>query len=516
MMAPQKRTRKTPALKQTSIFDHLSSSPEKPPPSSQPWSKHKSRSPTKSRTRRPVSESGDDSSDIGAIKFEPIRPSSEDDEDETQEQAPAPKRRKVIVIDSDDSDGGGLESRPPARKQKGKGRSDPIMIHSESEQEDVAPVQAKRKRKLVRRDRPSPPREEENSDDDLDASHILNDRFRARGQKTAFQKNLEKLKRKKQGKPIESEPEEEEESEPEQLTPFRGAKPHVGSEDEDEDEEGDRDDSKVSEDDFIVEDDGEASAELPVEFSMETHQDLSHQFKKIFQFFVHIATRQPQDRHDFMLNLLESEEYFSVPLQVFRRKLLGLRDSLVASSVWRPDFKRALENHPEFDLVRMDFAVPGCDACHLGARMSTYSARLSGKNYDRLGYGVPSNTGSDEDEESDEDSDDSEHDTKTQFHLGRFCARRTRVYHDISHWEYTLFKSVDREVQALQGDEDRPFVRVAFAGGKKPPKDTQDADAICDWLDERRVIDIEWSRLKGIMDNARNLEMMAKKGEDDD
>jgi len=82
------------------------------------------------------------------------------------------------------------------------------------------------------------------------------------------------------------------------------------------------------------------------------------------------------------------EEYFSVPLHIARRKLSGLRDSLVASSVWRPDFKQQLEKYPTFELTGLDFAVPACDACHLGGRMSTLLGRVSGLPYDRFGFEV--------------------------------------------------------------------------------------------------------------------------------
>lgn len=156
--------------------------------------------------------------------------------------------------------------------------------------------------------------------------------------------------------------------------------------------------------DFIVEDDGVTPTLLPAQFSMEAHQDLSHQFKKIFQFFVHIAVRPAKERHDFMekqirgnlshgtspfiLISITDEEYFSVPLQVTRRKISGLRDSLVASSVWRPEFKNPLETYPELDLIPLDFAVPVCDACHLGGRMSTLTGRLSGLPYDKLGFEI--------------------------------------------------------------------------------------------------------------------------------
>lgn len=75
-----------------------------------------------------------------------------------------------------------------------------------------------------------------------------------------------------------------------------------------------------------------------------------------------------------------------MPLQVLRRKISGLRDSLVASSVWRPDFKQALEKYPDLDIVPLDFSVPYCDACHLGRRTSTLLGRLSGSPYERTGF----------------------------------------------------------------------------------------------------------------------------------
>lgn len=71
------------------------------------------------------------------------------------------------------------------------------------------------------------------------------------------------------------------------------------------------------------------------------------------------------------------------PLSALRRKLDGLRDSLVVSSVWRPAFKRALEMYPILEVEPLDFAVPSCDACHLGGRMSTRLGRVSGKRYNK-------------------------------------------------------------------------------------------------------------------------------------
>jgi len=81
------------------------------------------------------------------------------------------------------------------------------------------------------------------------------------------------------------------------------------------------------------------------------------------------------------------EHYFSVPFQVIRRKVSGTRDS-IASSVWRRDFKEKLERYPYLTLTKLNFAVPHCDACHLGGRQSTVAGWLKGIPYDDLSFEV--------------------------------------------------------------------------------------------------------------------------------
>lgn len=93
-------------------------------------------------------------------------------------------------------------------------------------------------------------------------------------------------------------------------------------------------------------------------------------------------------RQCILTYMLSATKYFSVPLQIARRKLSGIRDSLVASSVWRPYFKNQLQKYPEFELAHLDFAIPTCDACHLGGRKSTLLGRVSGDPYDRVGFKV--------------------------------------------------------------------------------------------------------------------------------
>lgn len=85
--------------------------------------------------------------------------------------------------------------------------------------------------------------------------------------------------------------------------------------------------------------------------------------------------------------------------------------------------------------------------------------------------------------------------------------------------QHALFSAIRREIDELHercraGSSKRNFVRIAFAGATQPPDDLTDADAICEYLDSRKVIDMEWQSIKSMMDSAQNLEMARKKGDD--
>ncbi|KAJ3896458.1 hypothetical protein GG344DRAFT_36628 [Lentinula edodes] len=507
-MPRQRKSRETSKkLKQTTLTGSIQSPSRgrtKPSPS-QPVAKRRRVDYLSDEQNEPS-----DDSDIGAFKLEPKGP---DEDDEELTPPPAKRKRMSFVVDSDAEESeedvpiARRGTRSVKRKERDKVKKSNAPVKNKIGKDSVSPP---RRRKLVKGKRPAAKSDSEESDE-VEPERIIESRFRSRDKKTEYQKNLERLKRKKQGKPMDSDDDdedededEEEKEEEEEEAPFRGAMP--GS-DKNSLFDGSESDGSGS---FIVEDDGAGLAALPVEFSMESHQDLSHNFKKIFQFFVHIAVHPPIERHEFMEMQMKNEVYFSVPLLAARRKIIGLRDSLVASSVWKPEFKGPLERYPELDLVQLEFSMPGCDACNLGARMSTLNGRLLGEAYDRLGF---------EDLDlSDESSSEGEY--RTDFHLGRFCARRTRVYHDLSHWEYMLFKTINEEVDDLHVAKQEKgagrFVRVAWPEGLQPPKDLQDADGICDWLDQRKVVEMEWERLKGYMERARGLELAAKRGDDAD
>lgn len=80
------------------------------------------------------------------------------------------------------------------------------------------------------------------------------------------------------------------------------------------------------------------------------------------------------------------DDYFLVPFQVIRRKFSGAKDS-VASSVWRRDYREALELFPDLTLTKLDFSTLHCDACNV-RKKSTVAGWLKGIPYDKLSFEV--------------------------------------------------------------------------------------------------------------------------------
>ncbi|TFK76413.1 hypothetical protein BDN72DRAFT_830988 [Pluteus cervinus] len=498
-MAPSTRSRRSQSLKQTTLTTMLSPAREQPPPRQ-----------SARRQEHQRFQSDDGSSGLDDVRMLPPSSPAKSSPKAGSVSCSTRKKRRVQVVESED-EGGSDDADTPAVEYQS--RSSPIKpTNNNNRSEAISDSGSPPPRRVLTRGKrlrhsSSSRSSEADLADEVDADRIVESRFRERDKKTAFQRNLDKLKRRKQGKSsvdsVSSDDEEDEESEEEKPRPFRGARPMIIDADDQEEAEADSDHSS----EFIVEDNDAAPIELPPEFSMNSHQDLPVQFKTIFQFFVHIAVQEAPERHGFMAQCMREQSYFATPLRTMRKKLSGIRDSLVASSVWRSSFRRALEKYPNFDLLDLGFTVPRCDACQLGGRLSSRLGRLSGSPYDK--YGFVSEDSSDSDEEQDDDDD------VTEFNLGRFCAQRTRVFHEFTHWEHILFKSIEEEVEQLRARQDATYTRTA--GGILPPDDLTDADAICDWLDRRKVIDLEWSRVKEMMDSGGKLDAAMKKGmlEDD-
>ncbi|KAF8311638.1 hypothetical protein DL93DRAFT_2083143, partial [Clavulina sp. PMI_390] len=322
-------------------------------------------------------------------------------------------------------------SRPRSKATASGSSEAPNALNTSDSSSDSSEGFPAAKRRRIRKgyDQADAESEEEEVLDDLDSDQILENRLRT-PKKSKFSEKLEKMKHAKARRVLGTLESDEDNSEndddDDELDIIPGAVPPNGRISSPEIESDielveDSDDEAA----FIVED-TETDIALPLEFSMKSHSDLSHHFKIICQLFVHIAVSKSKQRAK-LVKRLHKDEYFHVPLSVMRRKLLAMRDSMVASSVWKPEFRGALDRHPIHNDIFMAYSVPICDACRISGRVATIAMHLDGEAYDRDTF---------EPIRKDDDSDsDDEEPSPRSFSLGKFCARRAQIYHILTHWE---------------------------------------------------------------------------------
>lgn len=82
--------------------------------------------------------------------------------------------------------------------------------------------------------------------------------------------------------------------------------------------------------------------------------------------------------------------------------------------------------------------------------------------------------------------------------------------------QYELFQCISSELEELRSSlNGTGFHRIAYSNGTEPPDDLSDADALCDWLDQRQIIEREWQKVETLMESAHRLEVNKRNGEDD-
>lgn len=196
---------------------------------------------------------------------------------------------------------------------------------------------------------------------------------------------------------------------------------------------------------------------------------------------------------------MEHAEYFQNGLYQLRRKLTSIRDSF-ASSLWGREFRRQLEMFPECEIMTIE-QENYCDACRRGAAISTRQMRLLGNRYDE-GYEVrvtelvraldlmdfPLR------QPLEEVSSNTDSEWRNKAHvvlnLGQHCARRVELFHRYSHWEWSLFRTIEEIVESKVKNRGRLRNGREWieASDWRQPRSIDKPDAIVDWLGDKGVI----------------------------
>ncbi|KAI2469020.1 hypothetical protein F4781DRAFT_396198 [Annulohypoxylon bovei var. microspora] len=392
-------------------------------------------------------------------------------------------RRTGLEAEDDEEDDDEPIIPPSARK-----RSRPKFIELEDSSDEIASPAKKIKTSLVTPSRLKKP---------FPTGSSPTKRRLPKSHRTAKQKKIELLRRRRAGEKIDkvtssedsdeekrgiydSDPEEEfgvlkkfddeEESEKEEVqeparrTPKKIRKSTKTSRkgDEDEGEGGDEDDDLEN---FVVDDDdaplgAPANLDIPLEFTAQAHRPLKEQFPYVIEWLVHNRIDPAFDRND---------PVYTNAWRKLNDEVQGLASSKFASSAWKPEFYRALKARPniatsELNLSRVDKEsgiYDVCDACGRKKHPASQRIVFYGHPYykDTLAE-VDSDSNSDSDSEDSEGgvSDNESIDTqgmalppaKKEWFVGIVCCTNAETAHRLIHWKHALKEWVEERLQ-LEG-----------------------------------------------------------------
>ncbi|RUS13567.1 hypothetical protein BC937DRAFT_95118 [Endogone sp. FLAS-F59071] len=219
----------------------------------------------------------------------------------------------------------------------------------------------------------------------------------------------------------------------------------------DQDDSGDSLDLDANDDEFVVRD-GEIEWEegqlgdqeeaepeemkLPAEFRLANTDDVE-KLNILLQFIVHLAYDE-----DFA-DKAKLSTYFTSALRAFDNRIDTYKHSLFSSQALNRDYTKDLERFPIFKGRRVP-AHSECDACRISGRTATYEVTFDGVAYDRRTLRPKPITASSEPEEYAYGALPEQ----SKYTLGKYCYRKSEIYHKLHHLRWHLFEHVMAEIEA--------------------------------------------------------------------
>ena len=468
-------------------------------------------------TQQPIvvdSESEDDNINVSSAQPNQIEQESEDDVEDMPTTTGTQRRKRArrgsqnsfisssppIAVDSEDD----LEiiEKPTKRRRQEDSDEEGLVTPS--------------KRKLKRRRQMSRQEKDELAEDveDLGASSEVETSARVprsteTAQKTAKQKALEKLKRRRSGQLAEPESVEDDEDE-------------GGEGPDDFDELYDDSDNRHQplssaqmfnadeyDEDFLEEDqdDGELGVPtgLPLEFtryaSMKPKELFKHAVEWMVQKKINPGFKMDDGLYDLTFRKLDDE-------------VKGLAGSKFTSAAWTPVFTIALKSRPDIAYEPIDRSSAEhamrdkCDACNRSSHPATYQIQFQGAPYNRQTLEeLPGND--DDDSNSDADGDDQPAwDESGQeiapankvFYVGRFCQSNAQTAHALQHWRFHLNEWVISWLMRQGYNTPEKIVQRDTWSTEKRKKH---ANKITDRMEDEGVVKMLWEDFRNNINEAR-------------
>ncbi|KAI9027383.1 hypothetical protein CLU79DRAFT_575269 [Phycomyces nitens] len=176
-------------------------------------------------------------------------------------------------------------------------------------------------------------------------------------------------------------------------------------------------------DEFIVDDDmidGERLDEaeipnvtLPDEFSMNSMQRLSYNFRLFVEYLLNEIRTPDTDREDGS----------NIAVRAIERRVKGYRDSVLTSDAWNLPFKNSLDSYTKWTWKSLCDADVECGACR-GRKPAKFDVSLSNCLHSRGPKQVI-------------------------FSVGSGCYKRGQAYHGLTHFRLHMYQRIEEEMRRI-------------------------------------------------------------------
>ncbi|PBP18220.1 hypothetical protein BUE80_DR011089 [Diplocarpon rosae] len=450
-----------------------------------------------------------------------ITQDDEDDDDDEGEGKPvlSPLKRARQRTESDDSD---INLSSPSKRKRG------APIQEDSDNEDLSPAEVLRRRKAKGKG------EARRETSEGSASPIrATRRQKTRRHRTAKEKQLELLKRRRAGEDIEELTESESDNDGDDED-FQ--KLDVFDDDEEDEfsatrvqkqvksrrQRGDSSDEQAGESDFIVDDDEgplgvpDYAALMPHEFTHAAHKPLKEHFRDVVEWMV-----QNKLNPGFRW---EDEVYTQAFVKV-DFECRGLATSKFVSTAWTAEFTRAVFARPlleKNDLASGEgidiLGEAKCEPCNHRSHNPSKALRFYGKPYHQATLEDISDDDSDEEgEKEDSESDQGSLDCNGQklvsqdkfWMSGSVCAQNAEQAHTLLHWKWHLN---DWIVSNLENEGYLKPRKLAERDKMSTNKRMKLANKVVDqWAEEGKIKTL-YHDFKAQIDTARELKSQSRGG----
>ncbi|KAL9000346.1 MAG: hypothetical protein Q9169_001063 [Polycauliona sp. 2 TL-2023] len=249
-------------------------------------------------------------------------------------------------------------------------------------------------------------------------------------EKSARQKQLDLLRKRRAGESINHNPDGED-RESDQQDSDLDVKPDEPFELEEDDDSGTErvrlaipPNQDEYEEDFVDDEDDAIGApavlaDIPLEFTRHAHKKYIDHFKDVVEWMIHNKLNQAFARHD---------PVYRIAVRKLDDVVQGYAGSKFMSSAWKAGFIEALKTYP--DCTRADVPTmydQKCEACGRSGHPAKHQLTFSGRPYDRESL-----------EEKDEDDSDEPEAPVKAFFLGRTCNANAETAHSLYHWRHQL------------------------------------------------------------------------------